>query len=77
MSDREFNMLSGKYSHNPPQIKESLYYREVFCDYYGDCDTTIPYYWLPKWSGDITEPSARVLNCYDNETEKEIELNGR
>jgi len=77
MSDREFNMLSGKYNHNSPQIKESLYYREVFCDYYGDCDTTIPYYWLPKWSGDITEPSARVLNCYDNETEKEIELNGR
>uniref|UniRef100_A0A6C0B5F4 asparagine synthase (glutamine-hydrolyzing) n=1 Tax=viral metagenome TaxID=1070528 RepID=A0A6C0B5F4_9ZZZZ len=70
ISDREFSILSGKYSHCIPQIKESLYYREVFCENYENCDTTIPYYWLPKWSGDITEPSARVLNCYDNEAEK-------
>ena len=47
-------------------IKESLYYREVFNENYKDCDKTIPYYWLPKWSGDIVEPSARILNCYEN-----------
>ena len=66
ISDREFSLLAGKYAHCPPKIKESLYYREVFCDHYINCDTSIPYYWLPKWSGDITEPSARVLNCYNN-----------
>ena len=27
---------------------------------------TIPY-WLPKWSGDVVDPSARVLDCYDKE----------
>ena len=24
----------------------------------------IPYFWLPKWCGDIKEPSARVLQVY-------------
>jgi hypothetical protein len=24
----------------------------------------IPYFWLPKWVGDIKEPSARVLDIY-------------
>ena len=67
MSDSEFVILQSKYSFNPPMIKESMYYREIFNDYYQDCNKTIPYYWLPKWSGDIVEPSARVLNCYDKD----------
>ena len=25
-------------------------------------DLVIPYYWLPRWVGNITEPSARILN---------------
>ena len=30
----------------------------------------IPYYWLPKWSGNINEPSARILtNIYNKNTE--------
>ena len=66
MSDRVFGILGNNYTHNPPLIKESMYYREIFEEYYNDCSKTIPYYWLPKWSGDITEPSARVLNCYDS-----------
>ena len=64
MSDREFAILQGKYSHNVPKIKESMYYREIFEENYENCATTIPYYWLPKWSGDVSEPSARVLKCY-------------
>ena len=41
--------------------KESLWFRELFNKYYLGRDKTIPYYWLPKWSGDVTEPSARAL----------------
>ena len=52
------------YSFNIPKLKESLYYREIFANYFPNCDHTIPYYWLPKWSGDVTDPSARVLNVY-------------
>ena len=42
-------------------FKESLYFRELYNKYYKNRDSLIPYYWLPKWSGDIIEPSARVL----------------
>jgi len=31
---------------------------------FGDQWQVIPHYWLPKWSGDHSEPSARVLNVY-------------
>lgn len=61
-TDEEFNILKSKYTWNPPLSKEALYFREVFNKYYPDRDKTIPYYWLPKWSGNITEPSARVLD---------------
>jgi len=48
-----------------PRTKEALYFRELFTGMFGNRDV-IPYYWLPKWSGDIHEPSARVLSVYDN-----------
>jgi len=66
MSEREFYTLQNKYSHNCPLIKESMFYREAFETYYENCEKTVPYYWLPKWSGDVIEPSARVLNCYSS-----------
>lgn len=53
--------------HLPPPTKEALYFREVFCRKYGynvSVARTIPYYWLPKWCGDISEPSAHVLPTY-------------
>lgn len=60
-SDEEFIKLKKKYEWNPPMFKESLYFRELYNKYYKNRDSLIPYYWLPKWSGDIIEPSARVL----------------
>ena len=41
--------------------KEALFFRESFNEFYANCDHLIPYYWLPKWSGNIIEPSARIL----------------
>lgn len=50
---------------NPiPYSKESLLFREIFNKYYPNNVNTIPYYWVPKFMGDIMEPSARVLNVY-------------
>ena len=66
MSEREFHILQNKYYHNVPMIKESMFYMEIFNEHYEKCDKTVPYYWLPKWSGDVIEPSARVLNCYSS-----------
>ena len=51
--------------HNPPLFDESLYYRNVFHKYYPERDTIIPYYWLPKWCGNIKDPSARILKIYN------------
>jgi asparagine synthase (glutamine-hydrolysing) len=45
-----------------PYSKESLLYRDIFCKYYPNNVNIIPYYWVPKFMGDIMEPSARILN---------------
>ena len=60
-TDEQFNELKKKYPWNPPLFKEALYFREIFNEFFPGRDETIPYYWLPKWSGNIIEPSARVL----------------
>ena len=64
-SDEDLEQRKKEYSHMPPVNKESLYFRDIFEKHYGkNIDEIVPHYWLPKWSGDITEPSARVLNAY-------------
>ena len=60
-TDEEFNVIKETYKWNPPMFKEALYYRELFNKHYPGRDKTIPYYWLPKWSGDVVDPSARML----------------
>lgn len=61
----EFEREKDKFAVNCPHLKESYYYRKIFEDFYPGRANTIPYYWLPKWSGDTKDPSARVLNVYD------------
>lgn len=60
----ELNTDMSEYDFNRPKLKESLYYREIFTNYFPNCDHTIPYYWLPKWSGEVSDPSARILDVY-------------
>jgi len=49
------------YEINPPVLKETLWYRSIFDDAYPRRETVLPYYWLPKWCGSVTDPSARIL----------------
>tara|TARA_B100000925_G_C22000022_1_gene470790 strand:- start:48 stop:1655 length:1608 start_codon:yes stop_codon:yes gene_type:complete len=65
ISDEEFH--NAAYSINPPLIKEAYYFRKIFSEEYKNRDNIIPYYWLPKWSGDQVDPSARILNVYNKE----------
>lgn len=52
--------------HMPPKTKESLHFRRIFnTHFHPQAASVIPYYWLPKWCGDITDPSARVLKVYE------------
>lgn len=65
ISDEEFDREKQKFIHCPPTSKESYYYRKKFGEYFGEQHAkVIPYFWLPKWSGDIQDPSARKLSTY-------------
>ncbi len=58
--------LEKSWKHLPPPTKEGLYYRYIFESLYGERSAfVIPKYWLPSWI-ETTEPSARILNVYDN-----------
>lgn len=52
----------SKYTHLKPYTAESFYYREVFNHMYAHAEKTIPYFWMPKWSPETNDPSARTLN---------------
>ena len=48
--------------HNPPKTQEAYYYRQIFNGIYGNNRATvIPHMWMPKWSTNTTDPSARTL----------------
>ncbi|ADO67108.1 putative asparagine synthetase B [Cafeteria roenbergensis virus] len=50
-----------------PYTEELYFYRKIFTEHYGlENATIIPYFWLPKWSGNVIEASARVLDVYKN-----------
>ena len=66
-TEEDLKKAENKYQHLCPYTKDGLYYRELFCKYYGNLNEVakvIPYYWLPKWTGlDLKnlDPSARTL----------------
>ena len=61
VSDDEFNTDLQLYSHNKPISKEAFYYRKIFEKYYPGKAGIIPHFWMPKWCGEINDPSAREL----------------
>ena len=50
---------------NRPYDKESLYYREIYNKWYKNSEM-IPYYWRHPFCDEI-DPSARLLDCYQNQ----------
>ena len=48
-----------------PRTKEELYYRKIYNGFYNN-DEWISKYWMPKWSEETIDPSARTLNIYNN-----------
>lgn len=63
VTDETF-FLNNKYTINKPILKESFYYRVIFEKHYPNMAHIIPHFWLPKWCGNIDDPSARELDCY-------------
>ncbi len=65
ISDSEFERCKNDLDIDPPKTKEAYYFRKVFTEFYGDHQGLTPYQWLPKWCGDVVDPSARVLSIYE------------
>ena len=66
VTDQEFNDKKDDFIHCPPKTKEAYYYRKIYQTYYPSNEYLLtPFQWLPKWCGDIVDPSARVLNIYE------------
>jgi asparagine synthase (glutamine-hydrolysing) len=64
VSDEEYEQNAGKYALNAPRSKEAYFYRREFEALYPGCEHFTPYMWLPKWCGDVVDPSARTLSIY-------------
>lgn len=63
ISQKELDLASSVYPHNPPHTREALYYRKVFEKHYPGKAYWIPYFWMPAWSK-TDDPSARTLKHY-------------
>ena len=61
ISDEDMKNANEKYSHCTPKTKESLMFRNIFHKHFPERDDIIPYQWLPKWCGDIVNPSGRLI----------------
>ena len=56
------NISDDKFQyHLPPQNDETKCYRSLFESHFPGHAEIINYYWMPKWCGDIKDPSAREL----------------
>lgn len=62
VSDQDFTQRAIRFPFNTPALKETYYYRTIFESYYpGNLNRVIPYYWLPRFCGDLQDPSAREI----------------
>lgn len=50
------------YTYLSPYTAESFYYRILFDKTYPNMSHVIPYFWMPKWSPETTDPSALTLH---------------
>lgn len=54
-----------RWPHLTPRTAEAQYYRSLFDESYGPtCESVFSYFWMPKWSGETQDPSARTLSLY-------------
>ena len=56
------NTIEKTYTCLNPMTPEARYYRTIYDTYYN-C-ITIPYFWMPRWSEETSDPSARTLKIY-------------
>ena len=53
-----------------PMFKDALYLRRLYNKFYGDIHPPlISKYWVPQWSGENPDSSARKLDIFDASAE--------
>ncbi|MBY0516525.1 MAG: asparagine synthase B [Bacteriovoracaceae bacterium] len=66
-SDADMAKAKTRFPHGTPFTKESLWYREIFEEFYPGRAELIKDFWMPNksWEGcNVSDPSARVLSNY-------------
>ena len=65
IKERVGGTAASSYTHLPPPTAEARYYRDLFEEIYGPQRARVlKYFWMPKWSGETADPSARTLALY-------------
>jgi asparagine synthase (glutamine-hydrolysing) len=59
----DWEQRAKEFANPVPKTKEAFYYRTVYETLYKHTGTYWPF-WMPKWSGETTDPSARTLSLY-------------
>jgi asparagine synthase (glutamine-hydrolysing) len=55
------------YLYNPNfPSKEAQYYKMIFDNIFPKYNVEIPY-WMPKWCGDVKDPSGRLMKAFDQQ----------
>ena len=64
--DDWMDRVDRNYTHLKPKTPEQVYYRFMFESNFGKMHSTVtvPYFWMPRWSAGVTDPSARMLDVY-------------
>ena len=66
------NTTTTHWEYNSPVTKEQKYYRTIFDSYFPkQCETLIPYFWMPRFIEQAHDASARTLKLYTR-TENKI-----
>ena len=59
-------LMGEMHDHLVPDNAEQYVYRKEFETHYKGCGRLIPEFWMPKYSDNICDPSARTLDFYNN-----------
>jgi len=65
VSDEELKTAHERYPHCTPKTKEALMFRNIFHKYFPKRDKLTPYQWMPKWCGEMIDPSGRLMDAFD------------
>lgn len=64
LQPQEVETAKKKYPLNTPVTEEAYFYRKVFEKSFTGQSHFIPYFWMPKWINNASDPSARTLKHF-------------